>query len=73
MLSDTIAGARLKLVEVPTGFSDSDDGNRQVVAFYESLQRGEDLLIGEISGSAEEYESIGVGSIHVLVIARTMG
>ncbi len=37
VLGDTLTGARLKLVQIPTGFGYTDDGNRQVVPFYEGL------------------------------------
>jgi hypothetical protein len=32
------------------------------------LKRGEDLLVGEISGGAEKYE--GIRLVHALFIAR---
>jgi hypothetical protein len=35
------------------------------VTLHQRLKRGEDLLVSEISGSAEKHEGVGVRSVHV--------
>jgi hypothetical protein len=70
VLGDALASARPELVEVPSRLRYSDDGNRQIVALHQGLQRGEDLLVGKISGCAKEYKSVGL--IHTLFIAWTV-
>src|SRR5688572_5354990 len=47
-----------KLGECPSGFRDADDGDGQQPAAHQRLQGGKDLLVGQVSGGAEEYEPI---------------
>src|SRR5580692_2241794 len=53
-----VARAVAELVERPAGACHADDGNVQPAPMYHGVQRGKNLLIGEISGRAEKYESI---------------
>jgi hypothetical protein len=58
MFFHAIARPRLELVEVPTGFGQTDDRHVQVLPLDHRLQRRENLLVSQISGGAEKYQCI---------------
>ncbi len=60
MLLDAVARPRLQLLQIPAGLGHPDDGHGEVPAPGHRLQGGEDLLVGEVSGGAEEDEGVGV-------------
>src|SRR5262249_30236850 len=59
-------GARDELVAVPAREGGSDDGNVEAAPAGQRLQRGEDLLVGEVAGGAKEDQCIGrwLGLVH---------
>src|SRR5262249_26776288 len=59
VLGDTVARAGAHLVERPPRLRDADDGHVEVTAPCHRLQGGEDLLVGEVAGRAEENEGVG--------------
>ena len=54
-------GARPELFESPAGFGDADHRHIEVATLQHRLQRGKDLLVGEIAGCTKEDQSIGMG------------
>src|SRR5262249_10800776 len=50
--------ARAKLVQRPARLRDADDRNVQGAPPDEGLERGKDLLVGEVAGGAEEDERV---------------
>jgi hypothetical protein len=58
MLLDTVAGPGLQLVEVPTSLGNTDHRYLEVPSFDHRLQGWKNFLIGEISGGAEEHQSV---------------
>src|SRR5580700_9421501 len=57
---ETLAHPRLELLEPPAALGHADNRNVQCPALHHRLQRGEDLLVGEIAGRAEEDQGIAV-------------
>jgi len=51
---EALAGARAQLVEVPAGKRDADDWHVEAATFHQRLEGWEDLLVGQVAGSAEE-------------------
>jgi hypothetical protein len=64
VLLQAIAGTRLKLLEGPGGVRHADDRHVQVAAPGHVIERGEDLLVGQISAGAEEDEGVRVSCAH---------
>ena len=64
---ETVAGPLAELVEVPVRLGDADHRHVQAAAFDQRLQRGKDLLVGEIAGGAEEDKHVGTGCGHQVV------
>src|SRR5262249_52336963 len=64
VLLDTVPGACFQLIECPAGLGDPDNRNVEVAVARQPLQRGKDLLVGEISGGAEEHERVGLVVTH---------
>jgi hypothetical protein len=44
----------LQLLKIPAGFGDADDRNIEATALGESLQSGENLFVGQVTGGAEK-------------------
>ncbi len=59
VLAEALTGARSELLHRPTGFGDTDDGNRQGLAADHVLQRGKNFLVREIARRTKEHEGIG--------------
>ena len=59
MVLKAVLGPRFELVERPAGFGHSDYGKIESLIANQSLQRGEYLLISQISSGAEKHERIG--------------
>src|SRR5215470_12818911 len=64
VLRHTVASPRAHLLEVPAGLGHADHGHLEAAATCYRLQGGEDLLVGEIAGGAEEYECVGACGRH---------
>ena len=60
VLFEALAHARLQLLASPTALGDADDRDIQDAALHHCLQRGEYLLVGEISGGPEKDQCITV-------------
>src|SRR6185369_5969219 len=43
---------------------DADDGDREHAAPGHGVERGEDLLVGEVAGDAEEHQRVGAYDAH---------
>ena len=56
---EALADARAHLVEAPRLTRDRDDRHAQLIVPGHRLQRGKDLLIGQIAGGAEQDERVG--------------
>src|SRR5579872_2773546 len=58
VMFQTVLSARPQLVERPSRFSDAE--YRYVKAFIadQLLNRGKDLLVGEVTGSSEEHQRV---------------
>ncbi len=65
VLLEAVLCARPKLVEVPAGLSDTDHRNIEIAPLQHRLQRGEDLLVGQIARCAEEDKGIRVRITHI--------
>src|SRR5215470_10648012 len=63
---EAVLGASAKLIEVPTSFSDADDGHIEVSSLDHRLQRRENLLVREIASRAKENEGVRMGIRHEL-------
>ncbi len=59
-----LPGATAEVVIAPVVSCDPDDGEVQTFVTDEAFQRGEDLLVREVAGRAEEDEGIGVAGAH---------
>ena len=59
---EAVAGAFAQLFDGPAGAGHADHRHVELAARDHGLQRGEDLLVREIAGGAEEHECVGSGS-----------
>ena len=66
VLLDAVFGPSLELFDCPAGLGDADDGDVDAFAADEAQKRREDLLEGEIAGSAEEHQGVGLGGLHLI-------
>ena len=64
VLLEAVARALAQLLEVPAGARNADHRNRELAATDKRLQRGKDLLMGEITGRTKEHERIGAEHRH---------
>ena len=53
-MGQAVLRAILQLVQPPAGLGDADDRHVQALVAHQTQQRGEDLLVGEISGRAKK-------------------
>ena len=60
MFFQAVFRACLHLVEIPSRFGHANDRHVQVAALDHGLQRGENLLVGQVSCRAEENQSVGL-------------
>src|SRR4029079_14807671 len=58
VLLETVAGAGLQLLETPPFARHADDGHVEMPAADHRLERGEDVLVGEVTRRAEQHERI---------------
>ncbi len=58
MLRDALMRALLQLIERPARFRHSNDRDIQIVSLDEGLERGEDLLIRQVSRRSKKYDGI---------------
>src|SRR5579872_6294199 len=58
-MSQTVACPVFQLFDRPAGFGYADDRDIQVSFPDHRLQRGEKILVGQISGSSEKYQGVG--------------
>jgi hypothetical protein len=61
---DAVAGAGAKAVDVPILPGHGDHGHVEPAAARHGLERGKDLLVGEVSGRAEEHQRVGLKLAH---------
>jgi hypothetical protein len=64
VLAETVLGAGFELIEIPSGFGDSDDRNGEGSSLDHGLQRREDFFVGEVAGCSEEDEGVGMNLGH---------
>jgi hypothetical protein len=57
---DAVGRALFELVQSPALLGDADNRRGQALVTHEPVKSGEDLLIGEITGRAEEGEGVGI-------------
>ena len=65
VLLDALLRARAQLIEGPAGLGYTDDRHVEVAALGHRLQRGKDLLVGQIARGSEEYERVGMCVAHL--------
>ena len=59
VLAETIVGALLKLFQRPARFRHANHRHIQFAVEHHLLQRGKNLLVGQVAGSAKKYQCIG--------------
>src|SRR5882724_469378 len=64
VLFQTVFGSGTKLVQIPSGFGDADDGYIQMAALHHRLQGRENFLVGQVARGPEENEGVRVGIRH---------
>ena len=62
-LLDRVAHALVHLVVGLRAAGDADHTRHQLAALGHRVQRGEDLLVGEVAREAEQHEGVGVGGV----------
>ena len=65
MLCNAVFGPSSQLFDGPAGLGDADDGHIDAFVANQAQKRREDLLEGEIAGSAEEHQGVGLGGLHL--------
>src|SRR5260370_1524866 len=53
-----IVRPRAKLIRIPSGFGYTDHGDIKMSALHHSLQRWENLFVGQVTGCTEEDQSV---------------
>ncbi len=66
VLFDAVLGPALELFDCPAGLGDADDRHVDAFVAHKTKESREDLLEGEIAGSAEEYQGVGLGGLHLI-------
>src|ERR1700722_14099160 len=61
---EAILSPRAKLFKVPTGFCYPDHRDVEVTAFDHRLQRGKNLLVGQIACGTKKHQCVGSGIAH---------
>ncbi len=64
VLGETLLDPRLELVEVPARFRHCDDRHVEMPVTEHRLQRGKDLLVGQIARGAEKDNGIRLRDVH---------
>ena len=64
MLVETVASPGLKLLERPARLGHADHGYVEVPVLNQVLDRGKDLLVGQVAGRPEEDEGVGMVLVH---------
>jgi hypothetical protein len=57
---DALAGPPAQLGQVPARPGHSDDRDVETVALDQPQEGGEDLLVGQVAGGAEEHDRVGM-------------
>ena len=60
MFLQAVFCASAKLIKIPSGLGDADDGNIEVSSLHHRLQGRKNLFVGEIAGGAEKNECVRV-------------
>src|SRR6185437_7814642 len=68
MLAQAGARAVVQALEIPIRTRHADDRQIEALVPDHVLQRGEDLLVGEIAGGAEKHEGVGLHCHGLLLI-----
>jgi hypothetical protein len=58
---DAVGHAFVESIQTPFWEGYSDDRDLESAAFFQRIEGGEDHLMGEIAGHAEEDQGVGVG------------
>jgi hypothetical protein len=58
MFLQAVFRASAKLIEIPSSFGYADDGYIEMSSLHHCLQGGENLLVSEIAGGAEENKRV---------------
>src|SRR6266404_353042 len=64
MFLEAVVCTSAELVERPARFCNADNRHIEMTAVQHCLQRGKDLLVGQVASCAEENQRIGMGSRH---------
>src|SRR5579862_4993814 len=67
MMLQAVLGALLKLVQVPSGLGNADDGDVHALITNQVLQRGKDLFVGQVARGPKEYEGVGVSVLRAVL------
>ncbi len=73
VLLQTRLGAVLQIVERPIVLGDAHHGHVQMAALDHRLQRGKDLLVGQIARGSEEHQGVGVDGALIVVLCVQRG
>ena len=70
---DAFLGARPQIFNGPTGLGDANDGDVEPFLGDETQKSREDLLVGEIAGSASEHHGVGLSGFHLFLSGIEVG
>src|ERR1700722_7958286 len=73
VLFDAVCGSSLELFDCPACLGDADDRHIDAFVADEAQKRRENLLEGEIAGSAEEHQGVGLGGLHLTSCGISVG
>src|SRR5439155_21748387 len=64
-----VVRARTKLIQIPSGFGDTDHRYIKMSAFHHRWKGWENFFVGQIAGCTEEDQSVGMRIAHRLFFA----
>jgi len=64
VLFDAVLRSRFELFKIPARLGHANYGPNQLSSLCQLLQRGKDLLVSEVAGSAKKDQSVGMRLIH---------
>src|SRR4029077_21218142 len=69
VLLQAVGRPRTKLIQIPSGFGYTDHRYIKMSALHHRLQRRENLLVGQVTGCAEEDQRVGMRIAHMLFLS----
>ena len=68
MVLEAVARPIAQLVQRPAGACHADDRDIQIARSDQRLQRGEDLLVGQVARGTEKNEGVRFGHRHLFTL-----